>query len=77
MEIMKGIAFVAILLASGWWVFGDKWLVKETERNEIHEAPSDQQLRWDIRHMREDLHALVLINYGLAMVVLATLLLKG
>ena len=76
METLKGIAFVIFVFGFGWWVFGGRWFAKEIERNEVHEAPSDQQLRWHIRHMRQDLHALVLINYALVMIVLGTVLLK-
>lgn len=76
METIKAIAFVVFGLGFGAWVFGDRWFQKEIERNDIHEAPSDQQLRWHIRHMRQDIHALVLINCVLTTVVVASLLLK-
>jgi hypothetical protein len=76
MEIIKSIAFVAFIFGFGAWVFGDRWFVKEIERNETHEAPSEQQLRWDLRHMRQDLHALVLINYALTAAVVAILLFR-
>ena len=77
METLKAIAFVIFVFGFGWWVFGDRWFLKEIERNEVHEVPSDQQLRWHIRHMRQDLHALVLINYALVMIVLGAFLSKA
>jgi hypothetical protein len=77
MEIIKSIAFVVFVFGFGVWVFRDRWFQKEIERNDAHEAPSDQQLRWHIRHMRQDIHALVLINYALTMAVVAIVLLKS
>ena len=44
--------------------------------NETCEAPSDQQIRWHIMHMREDLHILVLSNYVLTVAVIAILLFR-
>ena len=76
MEILKSIGLVVFLVAFHAFVFGRRWFVKEIERNEKHEPPSDQQLRWDIRHMREDLHAVVMINYALTVVIVGILLFR-
>jgi hypothetical protein len=70
MEFFKGIGFVVVLMAIGYWLTGRKWIEGEIQRNDQSEPPSDRQLRWDIRHMREDLHMLVLINYALLFLVL-------
>ncbi len=41
----------------GWFIWTSRrvWLVKEAKRNETQAPPSENQLRWDIRHMREDI----------------------
>ena len=69
METLKVAAFVIGLTVFGIWLFRRSWLDAEIRRNESHEAPSDQQLRWHIRHLREDIHTLVIINYTLLVVV--------
>ncbi len=76
METFKGIAFFIALLTFGAWLFRRNWLDAEIRRNESHDAPSDQQLRWHIRHLREDVHALVVINYSLLVVVAARCILQ-
>jgi hypothetical protein len=75
-ETLKGIAFFVGLMVFGAWLFRRNWLDAEIRRNESHEAPSDQQLRWHIRHLREDIHALVIINYTLLVVVAAVAFFK-
>lgn len=76
METIKGIAFFVSVIAFGAWLFRRNWLEAEIRRNDSHDAPSDQQLRWHIRHLREDIHALVLINYTLLILVAATVVFK-
>ena len=76
MEALKAIAFIVGVTAFGVWLFGRNWLKAEIRRNDSHEAPSDQQIRWHIRHLREDVHALVLINYVLLIIVAATVVFK-
>lgn len=71
MEFIKVIAFIVVLLIIGGWLTRRKWLEGEIERNLEFDPPSDRQLRWDIRHMREDLHMLVLINYALLFIALS------
>ena len=70
MEFIKGIMFGVVLMALGYWLTRRKWLEGEIERNDKFEPPSGRQVRWDIRHMREDLHTLVLINYAVLFPVL-------
>ncbi|GAB2615497.1 hypothetical protein [Novilysobacter erysipheiresistens] len=76
METLKGIAFFVGVTVFGVLLFRRNWLEAEIRRNDSHDAPSDQQLRWHIRHLREDIHALVLINYMLLIVVAAAVFLK-
>lgn len=71
METFKTVAFFFGVIAFGMWLFRRAWLEAEIRRNDSNEAPSDQQIRWHIRHLREDMHALVLINYTLLIVVAA------
>ena len=54
--------FLAALI--GWFIWTSRrvWLVKEAKRNEAQTPPSENQLRWDIRHMREDISVLVFVN---------------
>ena len=76
METLKSIAFFVGVIAFGAWLVRRNWLEAEIRRNDSHEAPSDQQLRWHIRHLREDIHALVLTNYTLLVVVSAAVVFK-
>jgi hypothetical protein len=69
-DVVLVIAFVIAVMGFGSWMTGRKWLYRETERNEGSKPPSSRQLRWDIRHMREDLHMIILSNYALVLLVL-------
>jgi transposase len=75
--IMKWLAagaVVFIYLRQMSWVIGNKrlrLLEDEFKRNDLHEAPPDRQLRWDIRHMREDLQLLGIIASGQGAMLLA------
>lgn len=69
MESYKGILFFLAVLAYSVWLFRTKWLADEIGRNALHEAPPDEQVRWHIRHIRQDLHALVLINHALLLLL--------
>ncbi len=77
MEIIKAIAFAVFILGYSILLFRRKWLEEEIKRNDTFEPPSEQQLRWHIRHLREDMHTLVLLNGALLTAVMALLLLKG
>lgn len=58
----KVVLFLVALI--GWfvWTSRRKWLEAEAKRNEAQEPPSERQLRWDIRHIREDISVLVFVN---------------
>lgn len=56
MDYVKWIGFVILIVSLGSWIKGRKRFYKEVECNENNEAPFDQQIRWHIEHMREDIH---------------------
>jgi len=76
MESLKWVGLPVLVLILGYWITGRRWFDEEVKRNEACDAPSDQQIRWHITHMREDLHMLVLSNYVLTVAVIAILLYK-
>lgn len=76
MELLKGVIFVVTLLGWLYWTNRRKWLHEEFQRNEQHEPPSERQLRWDIRHLREDISILVICNFTV-MVLLLVLVVFG
>jgi hypothetical protein len=50
------------------------WFQAEIKRNDEFEPPSDRQVKWDLRHMREDLYMIAIsLNFltflGIAYVV--------
>ena len=58
----KAVLFLVALV--GWfvWTSRRKWLINEAKRNDAQEPPSEKQLRWDLRHIREDISILVFVN---------------
>jgi hypothetical protein len=52
-------------------LFRRGWLVEEINRNDSSEPPSDRQFRWDLRHMREDLHMISISLHVLVVVAIA------
>jgi len=59
---MKVVGFLVALAAWLIWTSRRTWLLKETKRNEMEAPPSENQLRWDLRHIREDVSVLVFVN---------------
>ncbi len=59
--IKTGLFLLALI---GWfvWVARRSWLLKEYQRNDAQQPPSENQQRWDLRHIREDVSVLVLVN---------------
>jgi hypothetical protein len=45
----------------------------EEDRNDVHAAPADQQVRWHIRHIRQDVR-LIVAYLGLIICLLAAIL---
>lgn len=76
MEILKGLVLAAAMVGWIYWMNRRKWLLEEFERNEVHEAPSDHQLRWDIRHLREDIGILTISNSTIMLLLAALLLFR-
>lgn len=76
MEFLKGVAFAVVFLGWIYWWNGRKWLLAEFNRNENHEAPPDHQLRWDIRHLREDIGVLTMSSSFSMFLLLALLMFR-
>ena len=59
---IKTVLFLAALI--GWFVWTGRrqWLISEAKRNDAQEPPSQRQLQWDLRHIREDISILVIVN---------------
>lgn len=71
---MRVVAFIALVAIYYFQVQRRGWFVQEIKRNDEHEAPSDRQVKWDLRHMREDMYMLTitasfLAHLGIAWVV--------
>ena len=64
------------MMVMAFFLTGKGWLIRETDGNERHEPPSRRQLRWDIRHLREDMVTLCHTNL-LILVLLFTWMLFG
>jgi hypothetical protein len=70
-------SFVLVLLVVlPLLLFGNIFIRDEFKRNDRHEPPSDQQSKWHLQHIREDLHALVLLAYLLLAVIAYAVFLK-
>lgn len=76
MRTLQSIGFVIVFFAWNIWISRRHWLHKEFKRNEEVEAPSEQQLKWDIRHMREDISILLLTNNMILLLVAIAVILK-
>ena len=76
MELLQSVGFVIALIAWNIWISRRYWLQKEFKRNEEVDAPSEAQLRWDIRHMREDISVLLVTNNVLLMLVAFAVIFK-
>ena len=59
--VKSGLFLVALIF---WFVWTSKrgWLSNEAKENELKEPPSQRQLQWDLRHIREDISVLVFVN---------------
>jgi len=52
--------FVFFIWMTGWFsVKSEKLAHEEYVKNEAHDAPVDYQVRWHIRHIREDMRLLI------------------
>jgi len=59
-----GIGAIALIIL---YLAFDKrsWFDEEYERNKHHDAPEMDQLKWHIRHMRQDVGTMVFILNGI------------
>jgi len=55
------------------WTSRRGWLASEAKRNDAQEPPSERQLQWDLRHIREDISVLVFVNSLLLWFVVFTI----
>ena len=71
------ILFVVGLAVWLGWVIVRRYLAVDFERAEKKgEPPSDAQLRWEIREMRQDLSLLTVTNFAILLVLVFALVLK-
>ena len=59
--MVKLIIAILIVAVAECLVLKRGWFKSEIQRNENFDPPSEQQLKWDLRHMREDIYMLVTI----------------
>jgi hypothetical protein len=76
MEFLKALGIVIFIFITGYFISRRKALEDEFKRNDLVDPPSRRQLRWDLRHIREDIHMLVLINLLIFWMIAAALFLK-
>ena len=50
------VAFAVLVALYQFQVLRRGWFFQEIKRNDETDPPSDRQVRWDLRHMREDLY---------------------
>ncbi len=71
------ILFVVGLAVWIGWVIVRRYLNVDLERNErIGEAPSDAQLKWYIKEMRQDISLLTVTNFAVLLVLIFAFVLK-
>lgn len=77
-KLLAQILFVVGLLAWIGWVLARRYLERDIRlaEREVREPPSDQQLRWHIWNMRQDLSLLTVTNFAILLVLLYALVLK-
>lgn len=76
MEKLAQIFFVVGLVVWFGWVLTRRFLKPEYKSNEAGDAPSDEELKWHIRSMRQDLSMLAVTNFAVLLVLVFALVLK-
>jgi hypothetical protein len=74
MQTDDWIRLLAFIIALGLYTYrwhSKQYLVDELDRNEKHEPPSDQQIRWHLTHMREDLYMIATSVHVLTLLTIA------
>jgi len=72
--IVAGVGAGIVGLVLWHHIFGTSTLRNEIEENERNDAPDDRQLRWDIRHIRQDIIAITRILYLIFIILLIMLI---
>lgn len=75
-DLVKGALFVVALIVWIIWTSRRGWLASEAIRNDTQEPPSQRQLQWDLRHIREDISVLVFVNSLLLWFVVFTIVFR-
>jgi hypothetical protein len=70
---VKAALFLVALVIWFVWTSRRGWLTSEAKRNDVQEPPSERQLHWDLRHIREDISVLVFVNSLLLWFVVFTI----
>ena len=70
---IKAVLFLTALIVWFVWTSRRRWLVSEAKRNDEQAPPSERQLQWDLRHIREDISVLVFVNSLLLWFVVFTI----
>jgi hypothetical protein len=76
MEKLAQILFVVGLVVWFGWVLTRRLLKPEFKNNEQGEPPSESELKWHIRSMRQDLSMLAVTNFAVLLVLVFALVLK-
>lgn len=77
-KLLAQILFLVGLLAWLGWVLARRYVNRDIPltRHEAGEPPSDQQLRWHIWNIRQDLSLLTVTNFAILLVLVYALVLK-
>ena len=64
MSIVEQLSRVVIILILAGYYHHQwsrrEWFKAELDRNDEFDAPSERQLKWDLRHMREDMYMIAI-----------------
>lgn len=75
-KLIMQVLFVVGLAAWFAWVLTRRYLNIGFEYKETGEPPSDAELRWHIRNMRQDISMLAVTNFAILLVLVFALVLK-
>jgi len=76
MEKIAQILFVVGSIAWFAWVISRNYFRASYKPNTTENAPSDEEIRWHLRNMRQDLSMLAVTNFAVLLVLLYALVLK-
>jgi len=76
MEKIAQILFVVGSIAWFAWVIARSYLRTTYKPKADQAAPSDEEIRWHLRNMRQDLSMLAVTNFAVLLVLLYALVLK-